>query len=83
MPIFEYQCRGCGHQFEYLELPTSPKAKCPSCASKKLEKLISLCSVSSDSTKQMSLKAAKARNKKLGKEMAHEEHKAFHENHHH
>ena len=32
MPIYEYECRGCGHQFEFLLLPTNPEAPaCPSC----------------------------------------------------
>ena len=42
MPIFEYQCRACGNQFEYLVLPTTPGPTCPSCKSPKLEQLVSL-----------------------------------------
>ena len=83
MPIFEYKCRACEHQFEYLVLPTTPPAKCPSCASKKLEQMISLCTMSSEHTRKMELREGRARNKKIGQEQAHEEHKAFHENHHH
>jgi putative FmdB family regulatory protein len=37
MPIYEYACRGCGHQFEYLvrgaETPT-----CPQCGQADLTK---------------------------------------------
>jgi len=59
-------------------IPTSPKAACPKCKSGNSSKQISLVSVSSDSTKANALKAAKKRNKTIGKEMAHEEHKAYH-----
>jgi putative FmdB family regulatory protein len=83
MPIFEYQCKQCGNEFEYLVLPTTPAAKCPSCKSKKLDQMISLCAVSSDSTKQNALRDGRRRNKKIGREQAHEEHKAFHEHHDH
>ena len=32
MPIYEYQCRKCGHAFEKLVLKTSDGAKkCPKC----------------------------------------------------
>jgi putative FmdB family regulatory protein len=41
MPIFEYECRGCGHQFELLVLPNREQAAaCPECQGKELEKLI-------------------------------------------
>jgi putative FmdB family regulatory protein len=83
MPIFEYECGKCGHQFEFLVIPTSPTAKCPSCGSKKLDQMISMFAVSSESTRQISLKSAQKRNKKIGKEMAHEEHQAMHREHHH
>ena len=42
MPIYEYQCRACGNQFEYLVLPATPDAACPSCQSRELEQLVSL-----------------------------------------
>jgi putative FmdB family regulatory protein len=42
MPIYEYSCRGCGHQFEALVRPadTAPPA-CPTCKSLDLERLLS------------------------------------------
>ncbi len=83
MPIFEYECGKCDHQFEALVLPTLPAPKCPSCQSKKLNNQISLCAVSSEGTRQNALKAAKKRNKKLGKEMAHAEHEAYHKEQNH
>jgi putative FmdB family regulatory protein len=47
MPIYEYECRGCGHQFEMLVLKdTVPK--CPKCRGKSLEQLLSGFAVSSE-----------------------------------
>jgi putative FmdB family regulatory protein len=81
MPIYEYECQACGHQFEYLLLPSSPAAKCASCGSKKLEKMISKCAVSSENTRESNLSSARKQAQKIGKEKQHEEHKQMH--HHH
>jgi putative FmdB family regulatory protein len=45
MPIFEYICKECHHQFEAL-LFGEQKAKCPKCQSKKLEPQLSVFAVS-------------------------------------
>jgi len=43
MPIFEYECRDCGAEFEKLVLRAgdAPDAACPACASRKVEEKIS------------------------------------------
>jgi putative FmdB family regulatory protein len=42
MPIFDYQCRKCGHQFDVLQkLGEAPLRECPECAQSALEKLVS------------------------------------------
>lgn len=79
MPIYEYQCKDCGHQFEQLVLPRSPAAECPSCGKRDLEQMISLSSVSSKATRQANLQAAKKKNAAVHKEKAREEYKALHE----
>ena len=81
MPIYEYECRACGHQFEYLVLPKSPKPKCPSCQHKNLQKMISLCAVSSEGTRKAHLKTERKKYSKVNKEKQHEEHKMLHEHH--
>ncbi|MFA6409316.1 MAG: zinc ribbon domain-containing protein [Gammaproteobacteria bacterium] len=41
MPIYEYRCKFCGHQFEELQKPSdSPLKTCPKCSKKGLQKLI-------------------------------------------
>ena len=40
MPIFEYQCTNCDTQFELL-VGAREQPACPTCGSKKLEKLMS------------------------------------------
>lgn len=63
MPIYEYSCQGCGHQFEAL-VRTGTVPACPSCAGEQLERLVSLPAVHSETTKQLGLKAAKRRDAK-------------------
>ena len=42
MPIYEYECRGCGERHEFIQkFSDSPKRKCPSCGKPRLKKLIS------------------------------------------
>ncbi len=45
MPIFEYVCKECHHQFEALVFGKD-KAVCPKCQSKKLEPQLSVFAVS-------------------------------------
>ncbi|GMQ97424.1 MAG: zinc ribbon domain-containing protein [Gammaproteobacteria bacterium] len=42
MPIYEYQCHGCGHHLEVMQkLSDTPLRKCPVCGKMKLRKQIS------------------------------------------
>ena len=41
MPIFDFHCRACGHEFEFLVRAQDPPARCPSCQSGDIEKLLS------------------------------------------
>jgi putative FmdB family regulatory protein len=79
MPIYEYECRHCGHRFEYLVLPTSPAPECPACQKKDLEQLISLSAVSSESSRQANLTGAHKKAAGVRKEKQHEDHKHLHE----
>jgi putative FmdB family regulatory protein len=44
MPLFEYECRGCGRQFEYLTRD-GQSPSCPSCESHDLQKRLSVFAV--------------------------------------
>ena len=45
MPIFEYLCEKCNHEFEELILSSEDSPpQCPQCHSKKVEKLMSASS---------------------------------------
>lgn len=46
MPLFEYECRECGHRFEAFIFGSRHPA-CPECGSEELEKLLSSFGVGS------------------------------------
>ena len=81
MPIYEYVCRGCGHQFEYLIMHSSPPPECPSCHKKDLEKQISLAGIGSENISQANLQSARKKSAVIQKDKQHEEHKHYHEHH--
>jgi putative FmdB family regulatory protein len=42
MPIYEYQCKSCGHELEaFQKLSDDPLKECPACGDLELTKLIS------------------------------------------
>lgn len=42
MPVYEYECGACGHQFEeWQKISDEPVRVCPKCRKKKVERLIS------------------------------------------
>ena len=47
MPLFEYECRACGHQFEYLTR-SAESPSCPSCSGEDLQKLLSVFAVNTN-----------------------------------
>ena len=61
MPIYEYRCQACGHEFEALLLPASAAPVCTSCNSPDLERLLSGFAVSSEGSRNTNLRAAKTR----------------------
>ena len=54
MPIFEYVCRKCHHRFESIVLGRE-KARCPECASLKLERQVEVFSQGRTSPKARSI----------------------------
>jgi putative FmdB family regulatory protein len=45
MPLYEYRCEKCGHQFERLVSIREAKRgqQCPSCGGEQVRKLMSVC----------------------------------------
>jgi putative FmdB family regulatory protein len=42
MPIYEYECKGCGHVFDALQkMSDDPHTDCPDCGKPELRKLLS------------------------------------------
>jgi putative FmdB family regulatory protein len=78
MPIYEYECRQCGHRFEYLVLASSPAAECPSCQKQDLKQLISLSAMSSEGTREASFNSAHNKAAALRKDKQSENHAHLH-----
>ncbi|MBV9507549.1 MAG: zinc ribbon domain-containing protein [Acidobacteriia bacterium] len=78
MPIYEYICKGCRHEFEYLLLSSSRPPRCPVCESEELERLISTCAVRSESTSQANLQAAHRKAAAGRQARARDEHQHLH-----
>jgi putative FmdB family regulatory protein len=43
MPIYEYKCCACGHEFEELVFKENAAVDCPACKSRDTDKLMSAC----------------------------------------
>jgi len=50
MPIYEYACGQCEHEFERLVFNSSDKIDCPKCKSKKVSRKMSTFAFSSGGT---------------------------------
>ena len=56
MPVYEYLCRGCSHEFEELVLGAE-RPVCPECQSADLQKKFSVFAAGGDSRRAMDLPA--------------------------
>jgi putative FmdB family regulatory protein len=72
MPIYEYECRACRHQFEAI-VRLGETSACPDCRSPDLERLISLFAVDSADSRRMSRDAARRVHARTTKDKAHAE----------
>jgi putative FmdB family regulatory protein len=83
MPIHDFRCRTCGHEFEALVRAQDPPTRCASCSGADVEKLLSGFAVS---TAEKSRAAAhKSRQRQItanrDKVVADEEYRKEHEGH--
>ncbi len=63
MPLYEYRCDGCAHEFEAL-VRTGDVPECPLCKGVRLTRLLSQVAVSSEHTRQQNLTKARSAAKK-------------------
>ena len=67
MPIYEFHCRACGHDFEAI-VRVGASATCPSCQSAEVERELSLFAVSTEESRASSLAGARQRYKRQTKD---------------
>ncbi|MGE0451316.1 MAG: zinc ribbon domain-containing protein [Vicinamibacterales bacterium] len=80
MPLYEYRCSRCDHQFEALVRDVPPLV-CPQCGSDGLERLMSVFGVATEGTRRAAVRQAR----KLGEKTRRDEAVAERERleHHH
>ena len=71
MPLFEFKCRGCSHDFEALVRPPQTAVTCPSCHSEDVERQLSTFGVSSDGTRERNIQTARKQGEKRAQEKMH------------
>jgi len=83
MPIYDFQCRACGNEFEGLVRPQDPPVTCPSCKSADLERLLSGFALHTDERRAAAVKASRKQQvaKNKDKLVAEEEYRKEHEGH--
>lgn len=62
MPLYEYRCRHCGHEFEAL-VRAGDVPGCASCQSLDLERLLSLFAVDSEGTRSAARESSMPRSR--------------------
>ena len=73
MPLYDYECKGCGHAFEAL-VRGDIKPECPKCHSQELERQLSTFMMTSDAHNREMVR--KERKKRLPKHQA-EQHEEY------
>ena len=70
IPIYEYSCQDCGCDFEVL-VRDDQAPVCPDCKSTSLQRQFSLPSARTSGTRDMAMRAARARDQRQGAERMH------------
>jgi putative FmdB family regulatory protein len=70
MPLYEYSCRKCHHEFETLIRPGDPGPACPECGSDDLEKLLSGIALSTEGIRERNLQHGRQLAKRANRDKA-------------
>jgi putative FmdB family regulatory protein len=76
MPLYEYDCRACGHRFEALVRKGDTPA-CPECHGVELERVLSQFAVNSENTRASALADGRKSASKVRREQRHAEAEAI------
>jgi putative FmdB family regulatory protein len=58
MPLYDFECRSCGREFEAL-VRAGDEPQCPDCQSRDLERLLSTFALSTDDRRQAAIKQSR------------------------
>ena len=83
MPLYDFRCRACDHEFEALLRPQDPPPTCPSCRSADLERLLSGFALHTEERHAAAVADSRRRQVKKNKDklVADEEYRKKHEGH--
>jgi putative FmdB family regulatory protein len=59
MPLYDFVCRACGHQFEALVRASDAPPECPECRGTDLERLMSSFVASSEEGREKAARASR------------------------
>ena len=80
MPLYDFRCRACDHEFETL-VRTGDNPSCPECRSTDLERLLSTFALSTDERRQAAVRDSRKRQIRANRDkvIAEEEYRAKHD----
>ena len=67
MPLYEFECQSCGHEFEALVRGTESPV-CPSCGRDKLQRLLSAFGVKTEASSKSAMTRARQAMKKANRD---------------
>jgi putative FmdB family regulatory protein len=80
MPLYDFHCRSCGHEFEALVRGAESPA-CPKCHGRDLERLLSTFALSTDERRQAAVRDSRKRQVRANRDkvIAEEEYRQKHD----
>jgi len=76
MPLYEFDCRACGHRFETL-VRKGDNPSCPACHGVELERILSQFAVNSETTRSSALADGRKSASKVRRDQRHAEAEAI------